>query len=46
MHHTIGSVLMQEGHSLAYDPQKLKEVEVRYKTYEKEKTAAVHCLEI
>ncbi|KAE8692821.1 cytochrome P450 78A7-like [Hibiscus syriacus] len=41
---TIGGVLMQEGHPVAYESRKLNETERRYTVHEKEMTAVVHCL--
>ena len=40
----IGGVLMQEGHSVAYESRKLEDRERRYPVHEKEMTAVVHCL--
>ena len=40
----IGGVLMQEGHSVAYESRKLNDTERRYTVQEKEMTAVVHCL--
>jgi hypothetical protein len=41
---SIGGVLMQEGHPIAYESRKLNETERRYTVQEKEMTAVVHCL--
>ena len=41
----LGGVLVQEGHSIAFESRKLDAVEQRYVTHEKEMTAAIHCLE-
>nr|XP_010315745.1 uncharacterized protein LOC101248530 [Solanum lycopersicum] len=41
---SIGGVLMQEGHPIAYESRKLNEAEQRYSAHEKEMTAVVHCL--
>lgn len=40
----IGGVLMQEGHSVAFESRKLNDTEKRYTVQEKEMTAIVHCL--
>lgn len=40
----IGGVLMQEGHSVAFESRKLNDAERRYTVQEKEMTAVVHCL--
>ena len=42
----IGGVLVQEGHSVAFESRKLNDVEKKYFAYEKEMTAVVHCLQI
>jgi hypothetical protein len=41
-----GGVLVQEGHSIAFESRKLSEVEQNYPTHEKEMTTIVHCLGI
>ena len=41
----LGGVLVQEGHLIAFESQKLDATEQRYNTYEKEMTAVIHCLE-
>lgn len=41
---TIGGVLVQEGHPITFESWKLKDVEQRYSTYEKEMTTVVHYL--
>lgn len=41
---SIGGVLMQEGHPIAFESRKLNETERRYPVHEKEMTAVVHCL--
>ena len=41
----IGSVLMQEGHLVAFESQKLNDAEKKYSAHEKEMTAVVHCLQ-
>ena len=41
----IGVVLVQEGHPIAFESQKLDAIEQRYNTHEKEMTAIIHCLE-
>ncbi|KAI5343688.1 hypothetical protein L3X38_011564 [Prunus dulcis] len=40
----IGGVLIQDGHSLAFESRKLNDTERRYTIQEKEMTAVVHCL--
>jgi hypothetical protein len=42
----IGGVLVQEGHPVAFESQKLNDAEHNYSTCEKEMTAVVHCLGI
>ncbi|GJR85442.1 cytochrome P450 78A7-like protein [Tanacetum coccineum] len=42
----IGGVLMQDGHPIAFESQKLNETERKYTVQEKEMTAVVHCLRI
>lgn len=42
----IGGVLIQEGHPVTYESQKLKDVEQSYTTHEKEMIAVIHCLEV
>lgn len=42
---TIGGVLVQEGHPIAFESRKLKDAEQRYTTYEKEMVTVIHCLE-
>lgn len=42
----IGGVLMQDAHPIAYESQKLNEMEKRYTVQEKKMMAAVHCLKI
>lgn len=41
---TLGGVLMQEGHPIAYESWKLNAAEHWYTIQEKEMTAVVHCL--
>ena len=41
----LGGVLVEEGHSVAFESRKLDAVEHRYNTHEKEMTAVLHCLE-
>ena len=41
---SIGGVLMQEKHPIAFESRKLNEAERRYTVQEKEMTAIVHCL--
>ena len=40
----LGGVLVQEGHPMAFESQKLDAAEQRYITHEKEMTAVMHCL--
>ncbi|KAK4382075.1 Retrovirus-related Pol polyprotein from transposon.6 [Sesamum angolense] len=42
----LGGVLMQDGHPLAFESRKLKDVERRYSVHEKELLAVVHCLRL
>ncbi|KAL0401932.1 UNVERIFIED_CONTAM: Retrovirus-related Pol polyprotein from transposon gypsy [Sesamum latifolium] len=42
----IGGVLMQDGHPVAFESRKLKDVERRYSVHEKELLAVVHCLKL
>lgn len=46
LYRAIGGVLVQEGHSVAFESWKLKDCELRYSVHDKEMTAVVHCLEI
>nr|GLL16402.1 Retrovirus-related Pol polyprotein from transposon 17.6 [Ipomoea trifida] len=46
LYRAIGGVLVQEGHSVAFESWKLKDCELRYNVHDKEMTAVVHCLEI
>ena len=41
----LGGVLVQEGHSVAFESRKLDVVEQRYNTHEKEMTPIIHYLE-
>jgi hypothetical protein len=41
---SIGGVLVQAGHHVAYESRKLKEAEQRYSAHEKEMLAVIHCL--
>ena len=41
----LGGVLVQEGHSMAFESKKLNNAEQRYSTHEKEMTVVVHCLQ-
>ena len=41
---SIGGVLMQEGHQIAFENKILNNVERRYSTHEREMTVVVHCL--
>ncbi|KAL0307107.1 UNVERIFIED_CONTAM: Transposon Tf2-11 polyprotein [Sesamum radiatum] len=42
----LGGVLMQDGHPVAFESRKLKDVERRYSVHEKELLAVVHCLRL
>lgn len=42
--YALGGVLIQEGHPIAFESRKLKDVERRYPAHEKELLAVVHCL--
>ncbi|KAL0449379.1 UNVERIFIED_CONTAM: Transposon Tf2-11 polyprotein [Sesamum latifolium] len=42
----LGGVLMQDGHPVAFERRKLKDVERRYSVQEKELLAVVHCLRL
>ncbi|KAL0389070.1 UNVERIFIED_CONTAM: Gag-Pol polyprotein [Sesamum calycinum] len=42
----LGGVLMQDGHPVAFESRKLKDVERRYSMHEKELLAVVHCLRL
>ncbi|KAL5775969.1 hypothetical protein ACOSP7_013526 [Xanthoceras sorbifolium] len=41
----LGGVLVQEGHPVAFESRKLKDVEQRYSAHEKEMAAVIHCLD-
>ena len=41
----LGGVLVQEGHLVAFESQKLDAAKQRYNTQEKEMNAVIHCLE-
>ena len=41
----LGGVLVQEGHPIAFESQKLNAAKQRYNAHEKEMTAVIHCLE-
>ncbi|KAL0462645.1 UNVERIFIED_CONTAM: Transposon Tf2-11 polyprotein [Sesamum latifolium] len=43
---TLGGVLMQDGHPVAFESRKLKDVERRYSVHEKALLAVVHCLRL
>ncbi|KAE8701067.1 hypothetical protein F3Y22_tig00110548pilonHSYRG00105 [Hibiscus syriacus] len=43
---SIGGILMQDGHLVAFKSRKLNETEKRYSIHEKEMTTVVHCLRI
>ena len=42
----LGSVLIQEGHPIAYESRKLNDANRRYTVFEKEMLAVVHCLRV
>ncbi|KAL0416073.1 UNVERIFIED_CONTAM: Retrovirus-related Pol polyprotein from transposon [Sesamum latifolium] len=42
----LGGVLMQDGHPVAFESRKLKDVERRYSVHEKELLAVVYCLRL
>ncbi|KAL0456568.1 UNVERIFIED_CONTAM: Transposon Tf2-11 polyprotein [Sesamum latifolium] len=42
----LGSVLVQDGHLVAFESRKLKDVERRYSVHEKELMAVIHCLRL
>nr|GEY05927.1 uncharacterized protein [Tanacetum cinerariifolium] len=42
----IGGVLMQDGHRIAFESQKLNETKRKYTVQEKEMTTVVHCMRI
>lgn len=42
----IGGVLVHDKHPIAYESKKIKYVEYRYYTNEKEMTAVIHCFEV
>ncbi|KAL0451522.1 UNVERIFIED_CONTAM: Transposon Tf2-11 polyprotein [Sesamum latifolium] len=44
--YALGGVLMQDGHPVAFESRKLKDVERRYSVHEKELLAVVHCLRL
>ena len=41
----LGGVLVQEGYPVAFESNKLNNVEQKYSTHEKELTVVVHCLQ-
>ncbi|CAA0814075.1 Unknown protein [Striga hermonthica] len=43
---TIGGVLVQDKHPIAFESRKLKDAETRYSTHEKKMTTLIHCLEM
>jgi hypothetical protein len=43
---SIGGVLMQDGHPVAFESRKLQDRERRYLVHEKEMTIVVHCLQV
>ncbi|KAL0445817.1 UNVERIFIED_CONTAM: Transposon Tf2-11 polyprotein [Sesamum latifolium] len=42
----LGGVLIQDGHPVAFESRKLKDVERRYSVHEKELLVVVHCLRL
>ena len=42
----LGGVLVEEGHPVAFESQKLDAIEQRYITHEKYMTTVIHCIEI
>ena len=42
----LGGVLIQEGHPIAYESQKLNDAKRRYTVSDKEMLAVVHCLRV
>ena len=42
----IGGILMQDGHPVAFESQKLNDAEQRYSAHEKEILTVVHCLQL
>ncbi|KAL0290361.1 UNVERIFIED_CONTAM: hypothetical protein Sangu_2577400 [Sesamum angustifolium] len=44
--YVLGGVLMQEGHPVAFESKKLKDIEWRYLVHEKELLVVVHCLRL
>ncbi|KAL2248706.1 UNVERIFIED_CONTAM: Retrovirus-related Pol polyprotein from transposon 17.6 [Sesamum indicum] len=44
--YALGGVLMQDGHPVAFESRKLKDVERHYSVHEKESLAVVHCLQL
>lgn len=43
---TIGRVLVQEGHPIAFESRKLKDTELKYSAHKREMLAVIHCLEV
>ncbi|KAL2251721.1 UNVERIFIED_CONTAM: Gag-Pol polyprotein [Sesamum indicum] len=43
---SLGGVLMQDGHPVAFESRKLKDAERRYSMHEKELMAVVHCVRL
>ena len=41
---SLGGILLQEGHPIAYESRKLNDVERRYAASKKEILAVIHCL--
>ncbi|KAJ7949948.1 Retrotransposon protein, putative, Ty3-gypsy subclass [Quillaja saponaria] len=44
--YTLGGVLLQENHLVAYESHKLSQAEMRYTAQEKEMLAVIHCLRV
>ncbi|KAL0304836.1 UNVERIFIED_CONTAM: Retrovirus-related Pol polyprotein from transposon [Sesamum calycinum] len=42
----LGGLLLQDGHPVAFESRKLKDIEWRYSVHEKELLAVVHCLRL
>ena len=43
---SIGGVLMQDGHPVAYESRKLQDREQKYSVHEKKMNAIIHCLHV
>lgn len=44
--HTVGGVLVQNGHLVAFESWKLKSAKQHYSTHEKEMLVVMHCLRV